>query len=78
MKVTPWPTKDAGLDRHAFTNEGVAADLAVIADLGAFLNFNEGPDPRFVSNLAAIKVDEGVDSHVPTELHVRRNSLIIR
>ena len=67
--------EDLGLDRHAFTNEGMTRDLATIANLRAFLDLNERADPCVVANLAAVKIDEGINPNVATESDVGRDSL---
>jgi hypothetical protein len=62
------------LDDDAFANKGVAADFAMIPDLGPFLDFYERPYPRLVPDLATVKVNERVDAYVSTEFHIRGNS----
>ena len=50
--------EDVVLDRHAFTDEGVARNLAPPADLCILLDLDERSDLRFVADLAAVQVDE--------------------
>ena len=45
-------------DRHAFTDERVTLNLAVLADPCSLLDLDERPYLRIVSNLAAIEVYE--------------------
>ena len=56
--------------RDAFTDEGVAGNLAALADGGVFLNLDKGADFRFVANLTAIKVDELGKLDILPQLHV--------
>jgi hypothetical protein len=37
-------------------------DLATVADPGAFLNFNKGPDLDIVADLASVEIGKGKDS----------------
>jgi hypothetical protein len=69
--------EDAGFEGDAFTNKGVAANLAMVPDRGPFLNFHESADLGLVADFATIKVDESVDAHVSTKGHVRRNPAVI-
>ena len=66
-----------GLDGHAFADEGMTRDLATSADSRALLNLDERADLCLVADLATVKVDEGEDPHVATELDVRRDSLVV-
>jgi hypothetical protein len=45
-------------NRHAFTNECVARDLAPAANLGAALDFDKRADLDVVTNLAPVKIRE--------------------
>src|SRR2546425_6701390 len=65
--------EDVVLDRHAFTDEGVARNLAPPADLRIFLDLDERPDLRFVADLAAVQVDELRELDVLPQLDVGRN-----
>jgi hypothetical protein len=69
--------KDVGLDSDTFANEGVAADLAVISNFCTLLDFDERSYAGLVPDLATVKVYERVNSHISSELHVRRNPAII-
>ena len=62
------------LDRHSFANEGVAGDLAAVANPGALLNFHKGPDLHFVANFAAVEIGETIDAHPFAEFHIRRDA----
>jgi len=53
--------KDLVLYGHALADEGVALDLAVPADGGVFLDFDEGAYLGAVADGAAVKVDEFVE-----------------
>src|SRR5207249_7253915 len=66
--------EDVVLDRHAFTDEGVARNLAPPADLRILLDLDEGPDLRFVADLAAVQVDELRELDVLPQLDVGRNA----
>src|SRR6266478_84031 len=68
----------AGLDRDALTDERVAANLAAVADFCPFLDFNERAYFGFVADLATVKVHESPNLHVATQLHIGRDSLVIR
>jgi len=52
----------------------MAADFAIITDLGAFLNLNECADSGIIANLTAVKINEAVNNHVSAESHIRRHS----
>src|SRR5258708_17544471 len=67
-----------GLDRDALTEERVAANLATVADFCPLLDLNERPYFGFVADLAAVKVHESPNLHVATQLHIGRDSLVIR
>lgn len=54
----------------AFANEGVAGNLAPVADLRAFLDFHECADLHLVADLAAVQVRETVNPNVFAQLHV--------
>src|SRR2546428_1132789 len=66
--------EDVILDRHAFTDEGVARNLAAPADLRILLDLDERPDLRFVADLAAVQVDELRELDVLPQLDVGRNT----
>ena len=78
MKSNSVPHEHPGLDRHTFTNESVTADLAMVADLGALLNFNKCADLCLIADFATVKVDESMNSDVSTKFHVRRDPAIRR
>ena len=65
--------KDFIFNLDALADEGVAGDFASAADAGPFLNFDEGADPAFVADFAAVEIYEVVNDDVATELYVRRN-----
>jgi hypothetical protein len=67
------PDKDLIFNLDAFADESVAGDFAPAADAGPLLNFDEGADPAFVADFAAVKIYEVVDDDVAAELYVRRN-----
>ena len=69
--------ENPGFDGYPFTNERVAADLTIIPDLGAFLNFNKCAYPSLIADFAPVKIDESINPHVSTELHVRRDPAIV-
>ncbi len=62
--------EDVVLDGHPFTDEGVAGDLAVAADCGVLLDFNEGADLGVVADRAAVEVDEFGELDVLSQFHV--------
>src|SRR6266568_2759659 len=45
-------------DGHAFTNEGMAGDFAVLSDRCVFLDLNKRSNLRVISNFTAIQIDE--------------------
>src|SRR5881296_260022 len=65
--------EDVVLDCHAFTDEGVARNLALPADLRIFLDLDERPDLCSVADLAAVEIDElpqlDVGRHVEGFVH---------
>ena len=64
------PEKYLVLDRDAFANEGMAGDLAGVANLRTFLNFNKGADARIVPDDTAVEIDESEKANVPAQLDV--------
>src|SRR5207247_2307429 len=57
-------------DRHAFAKERVARYLAAFTYPHAFLNLDKCADPRVVTDLAAVRVDERVNLHIAAEFYV--------
>src|SRR5215472_15401170 len=81
------PDEDLVPDRHAAADEGVALNLAELADRDALLDFDEGADPARVADRAAVEVDERHDYDVVAELDlmyqapggvVARPSILVR
>lgn len=64
------PNENAFFNCDAFTNERVTGDLAARPDRCAFLDFYEGSDLRFVTNLTPVKVDESTNPNVASEPYV--------
>src|SRR5882762_677761 len=52
------PDEDVVFDLHALANKGVAGNLAASADTGILLDFHEGPNFRFISDFAAVQINE--------------------
>src|SRR5262249_24701785 len=50
--------KNVVFNHYAFTDKSVTGDFAALADAGIFLNFHERADLRFITDLAAIEIDE--------------------
>src|SRR5438876_9104588 len=69
--------EDVVLDGHAFANERVAGDLAVLADVRVLLNFDKGTDLGVVAYFAAIEVDEPRQLDAFAQLHIGRNAEIL-
>ena len=69
--------KDAGFDSDTFADKSVAADLAIISNFCALLDFHERPYPALVPDLATVQVYERMNSHISAELYIRRNPAII-
>jgi hypothetical protein len=65
--------EDFVFDSYALTNKGVARDFAVSSHAGALLNLDERPNPGAVTDLAAIKIYEVVNTNVAAQLNVRRD-----
>src|SRR6516162_3945259 len=63
--------EDLILDGHTLAHEGVARDLAALADRRVFLDFDERPDLCLVAYLATVEIDELRQLHVLPQLHVR-------
>src|SRR5208283_4231351 len=59
-------------DDYPLADEGVARNLAALADFGVLLHFNKRPDLCLVSDFATVKVDELGQLHVLAKLHVWR------
>ena len=68
----PMADKNLLFDGDTFTNEGVRRDLASGSDGCVFLNLDEGPDLRLITNRAAVKIHQtGVeDPDVLAELYI--------
>lgn len=62
--------EDVVLDGDAFAQKRVRRYLASTADLDSFLDLDECTDTRFVTDLAAVSVDEGVDLYIVTEFDI--------
>src|SRR5581483_4844920 len=69
--------KDLILDSHAGTDEGVARDLAALADARVRLHFDESPDARVAADFASVKIHEGGDPHAATQPHVGRDARLV-
>src|SRR6516165_325039 len=54
----PVPNEDVVFDGDPLAHEGVARDLASLADGRVLLNFDKGSDFCLVSNFATVEVDE--------------------
>ena len=46
------------LQSYAFANEGVAGNLAAVADFDSFLNLHKGANLHVIANFATVKIDE--------------------
>jgi hypothetical protein len=68
--------EDVILNDDALTNERMTGDLAALPDAGIFLDFDECADLGFVSNLAAIQIDELRKANVLSQSHVVRNAVV--
>jgi hypothetical protein len=66
--------KNIRFDGYAFTDEGMAADFTMVADLGTLLNLYEGSNSGLIANFASIQIYKGVNSHVRAQPHIRRNA----
>lgn len=70
--------EDFVFKHDAFANERMAGDLAALADGRAFLDFDESADLCFVTDSAAVEINEGKEADVFTEDNVRRDALVER
>src|SRR5258708_37228570 len=68
------PHKNFRFDGYAFADKRVTGYLAALANLCAFLHFNEWPDLCFMADLATIKIDEGVNTNVAPKLYIWRDA----
>src|SRR5579872_5771825 len=68
--------KNVVLDDYAFTNECVTGDFAPLADGGVFLDFNEGPDLRFIPNFTSVQVNELGELYIFSKLYVWRDAYV--
>lgn len=68
----PMADKNLLFDGDTFANEGVRRDLASGSDGCVFLNLDEGPDLRLITNRATLKIHQtGVeDPDVLAELYI--------
>jgi hypothetical protein len=66
--------EDFILNRDTFADETVTGDLTLTADEGPLLDFDEGANPGFIANFAAVKVYEVMDDDVATQFDVRCNN----
>ena len=62
--------KDIVFNRHAFTDECVARDLAAFSNRGILLDFDERSDFCFVADFTAIEVDKLREPYVSTQPHI--------
>jgi hypothetical protein len=58
------------LDRYAFADETMRADLTFFADFHAILNFDERPDPRMVPEFTAVDIAKAKKPDAFAELYV--------
>jgi len=70
------PHKNFRLDGHAFADKGVARYFAALANLRAFLHFNEWADLCFIADLAAIQIYERVNPDITPKLYIWRDDLV--
>src|SRR3989441_7351361 len=61
---------------HPFTDEGMAGNFAIPADLGAFLNLDKSAYLGVVANFATIEIDEFRELYVFSQLHIGSDALI--
>ena len=72
------PDKNVVFNYYTLTDEGVAGDLAPLANRGVFLNFHKRTDLCLVTNFAAIKIDELRKLNALPQLDIRCNAEVIR
>ena len=76
MNITPWPTKTLSSIVDAFTDEGVARNLAALAHGCVLLDFDECADLGLIADFAAVKIDELGELDVSSQLHVWSDAYI--
>jgi hypothetical protein len=61
-------------DVHSPTNEGVAADLALLANGGPALHLNEGSELSVIADTTTVEIDEAIDLDALTQDDVVGNT----
>ena len=61
------------LDGHPFADKGMTGNLYPFTNLGTPLNLNEGANFAVVAYFAAIKINEGVNLNIFTQLNIWRD-----
>src|SRR6266568_6075264 len=64
------PDKDLILQGYSFADKRVTGNLATVANLNTFLDFDKGADLHIIADLAAIKVGEPVYADSLSKLYV--------
>jgi hypothetical protein len=64
------PHKHIVFDKDAFTDKGMAGNLAVFTDFGAFLYFHKCADLGVVADVTTIEIDEVIDFDIFAEFDV--------
>ena len=72
------PNENAIFQSDAFTDEGMAGNLATGADFSPFLNFNECSDFGLVADLTSVEVNEPANANVPAQFDVRSDQSMPR
>src|SRR5262245_27514225 len=70
------PNENAFFDCDAFADKAVAGNFATRPDFCTFLDFNEGANFRFVTDLASVKVHKPTDLNIASELYIGRYKLV--
>ena len=67
------PDEYVVLDGYAFTNEGVARNLAALPNASILLHFNESTYLGFVANFTAVEINEFGKANIFPQLDVWSN-----
>jgi hypothetical protein len=69
------PDENLIFQRHTFTDECVARNLAAVANLGTLLDFHKGSNLHIIADFTTVKIGEIVNPDIFTQLDVRGDPL---
>src|SRR5262249_22510288 len=75
-KCNTVPNENAFFNCDAFADKAVAGNFATRPDCCAFLDFDEGANFSFVTDLASVKVHKPTDPNIASKLYIGRYKLM--